>query len=238
MQIRFGFPGVVASVSSRSDGNMSFIYGSTQEALENRQHFLSQQGIAYQALICAKQVHGNSVYCATRKDKGRGALTYETAVGDTDSFISNEHEVALAIFTADCLSVFLYDPVHSAIGLVHAGWRSTYAKVLACTVQGMKEAFGTHQSDLQAGFGPCIRSCCYEVGYDMRDKFPDSVIEKGGKLFLDLALANRRQLIATGLKETAVDDCGVCTSCSSSDFFSFRKEAEKAGRILSVMMLC
>ena len=50
----------------------------------------------------------------------------------------------------------------------------------------MKRSFKTQAANLIVALGPAIRSCCYEVGSEFRRYFPDDLLERGGKLYLDL----------------------------------------------------
>lgn len=216
---------------------MSLIYGDTRDSLDNRRDFLKELGIDYRDLICAKQVHGDRISCVTIEDKGKGALSYVCAIDDTDALITKERDLPLAIFTADCLSVFVYDPLNQAVGLVHAGWRSTKEHILVKTIGLMQELFNTKTSDLHVGFGPAIRECCYAVGEDFNDFFPLDVTERDRHFYLDLPLANKRQILELGVKEANIFDSGTCTFCQNNEFFSYRKEGNSCGRMMSVIML-
>lgn len=216
---------------------MSLHYGDTAGALDNRIGFLSGLGIDYCNLVCAKQVHGDSVMVATKKVIGSGALTYESAIADTDAFVTDKLNLPLAIFTADCLSIFFYDPEGPAIGVAHAGWRSTHAGIAGKTVELMQKRFGTHPQNLIVNFGPSIRICCYEVGKEFLDIFPKEITKTGGKYYLDLAGINRKQLLGFGVEEGNISDANICTCCRNDRFFSFRKEGKGCGRMMSVMML-
>ena len=227
---------MIAVFSRRQDGNMSLCFGDTRDSLENRKKFLSGRGIDYRNLITAKQVHGKNVEYVTQKIKGRGALDYESSVIDTDGFITDQPGVPLAILTADCLSVFIYDPKHPAIAILHAGWRSTEQNISQEGVRAMQNKFGSQPKDLFVGFGPSIRSCCFEVGEDFKSNFAFGLLKRNGRVFMDTALINQRQLIDGGVREENIFDPKLCTF-SDSDFFSFRKEAKAAGRLISVMML-
>jgi polyphenol oxidase len=233
---KFGLNLVVASFSRRQDGNMSLCYGDTQNSLKNRERFLGSIGIDYRGLICAKQVHGKNVEYATEEDKGKGALDYDRSFADTDGFITDKKNVSIAILTADCLSVFIYDPQRPAVALLHAGWRSTEKNISQAGVSRMREKFGSQPKDLFVGFGPSIRSCCFEVEEGFKSNFSFGLLKKDGRVFMDIALINQRQLVDCGVREENIFDPQLCTF-SSNDFFSFRKEAEAAGRLISVMML-
>lgn len=216
---------------------MSLNYGLTQGAIDNRKYFLGCFGIDYRDLVSAKQTHSVNVRLAGKKDRGSGALSYASAIADTDAFITCEPNLPLAVFTADCLSIFLYDPVNHAIGLAHAGWKGSRGEIAAKTVSLMREKFNTSPPDLLAGFGPSIRQCCYEVGGEFRDHFILGLQEKDSRYFLDLTGINRKQLLDSGLRQENISDHGKCTSCFNDEFFSFRKEASGCGRMISVIML-
>jgi YfiH family protein len=57
----------------------------------------------------------------------------------------------------------------------------------------------------------------------------------GPSLHLDLAEANRRQLLAAGLKPGSIHAVGGCTSCQRELFFSYRAAQGRAGRMMSVI---
>lgn len=234
-----GFPeaDVICAASSRHLGNMSLFYGDTKTALKNRKNFLEGLGIGYRDLVCARQVHGSRVRYATEDDKGKGASSYGSAFANTDAFITDKKRLPLAIFTADCLSIFLYYSKKPAIGLIHAGWRSTKENIIARTLQSMKGEFSIHIEDLLVGFGPSIRSCCYEVGADFNNFFPNELIKRDNRYYLDLVQISKKQLLDSGVKETNIFDSKHCTSCLGKDFFSYRREKNTCGRMMSVMML-
>ncbi len=216
---------------------MSLSYGDTSNALVHRRDFLAGLDIDCRDLVCAKQVHASHIACVAESHRGRGALDYVDAVPDTDAFVTNRLNVPVAIFTADCLSVFIYAPGIRALGLVHAGWRSSKDEICVKTVRLMREKFGADPADMHAVLGPCLRACCYEVGEEFNGYFPAEVSSRQGKYYLDLAGINKKQLIAGGIRQGHIVDTGICTSCQNDEFFSFRREGKGAGRMMSVMML-
>ena len=229
---------LLCAFTTRILGNMSLFYGDTENAVENRKNFLVSLGIDYQNLVCSKQVHGSVVRYIREIDSGKGALSYAHAISDTDALITDKKNVPLSIFTADCLSVFLYDSKTPGIGLVHAGWRSSKENATVKAVQLMQEKFNAKVEDLYVGFGPAIRGCCFEVGGEFTDFFtPEYLIKRDGRYYLDLVGINKKQLLAQGLKDKNIFDSKICTSCRSEEFFSYRKEGIGCGRMISVMML-
>jgi polyphenol oxidase len=233
---KFALKNVVCAFSRRSDGNMSLSFGETKLSLENRQKFLGSLGIDYRDLITAKQIHGNNVEYVSSENLACGALDFASSIADTDGFITDQPGVPIAILTADCLSVFIYDPKHQAIAVLHAGWRSTEKNIAEQGVRAMQNKFGSRPDDLLVGFGPSIRVCCFEVEQDFKSNFPFGLVKRDGRVFMDIALINRRQLEAGGVKPENIFDPQLCTF-SDANFFSFRKEAKAAGRMVSVMML-
>ena len=236
----FDFPQnnrLIAAFSSKADGNMSLSYGATADSLDNRKNFLEKFKIDYRSLVCAKQVHGVSVVYATQNDAGRGALDYESSIADCDGFITDQPNLPLAILTADCLPVFLYNPKIPAAGILHAGWRSSEANICSAGIKLMHDKFKNDPADLLAAFGPAIRSCCYEVSEDFKSNFPFAIFRRAGSRYMDLANLNRTQLINAGVREENIFDSALCTYCSKDAFFSFRKEAKAAGRMLSFVSL-
>jgi len=232
----FNDPRIVSAVSSGLN-NMSLICGDRTDALKNREHFLKGLGIDYRHLICGKQVHGSSVRLVRQDDRGRGSCSFEDAFSETDAFITDKRLVPVAIFTADCLSIFIFDEATPAIGLVHAGWRSTKSEIAIKTVAMMEKTFNSKIKDLRVAFGPSIRGCCYEVQGEFFNHFSYGLIKRKEKYFLDLAAINRKQLCDLGLADKHIADSDVCTYCRSSDFFSYRAQGDSCGRMMSVAML-
>lgn len=228
---------LIVAFSSRMHGNMSLAYGDTTHALDNRKNFLSSLDIDYRDLICAQQVHTSNIKYVREGEIGKGALSNEASIKATDAFITDKKNVPLAVFTADCLSVFLYDPLTPAIGLVHAGWRSSKENITDKTIKLMRKQFNSKPYDLRVILGPAMRSCCFEVAEDLFEFFPKDVSKRGNSHYLDLAAANKREILENGVKEVNIIDSRICTFCREDQFFSFRKEGESCGRIMSVMML-
>lgn len=223
--------------TSKRPANMSLVYGDIKNSLANRKKFLQSLKINYKSLVCAEQVHGSSVRYIREKDKGKGALSPDTAIARTDALITNIRNLPLAVFTADCLPIFLYDYAAHTMGLVHAGWRGTQSKIICSTVQLMQKEFNTKPRELHASFGPGIKGCCYEVGREFIDYFRQGLISRNKHFYLDLAETNKEQLLDSGLKKENIFDSKICTFCENHRFFSYRKEGTSCGRMISVMML-
>jgi hypothetical protein len=174
--------------------------------------------LSQEAMASLQQIHSNTV----RQTNGAGC------VGEGDALLTAQLGVALSIRTADCFPILLADPEHRAVAAIHAGWRGTAAGIVGETVARMRSAYGARPEALYAAIGPGIGACCYEVGAEVARRFGR---ETAGRL--DLAAENRKQLLAAGVPEALVDFVGGCTCCDAGRFYSYRREGERAGRMIS-----
>ena len=118
------------------------------------------------SFTACQQVHGTLVAVVDRRHKGMGALDLESAIEGADGMITKEPVVLFAFF-ADCVPIWLYDPVQKAGGVIHAGWRGTAAGIVLEALAKMKSHFGSKPEDLYAAVGPSIGPCCYQVGEEV-----------------------------------------------------------------------
>jgi polyphenol oxidase len=146
-------------------------------------------------------------------------------LGEGDALLEDTPGNAVAVKTADCIPVLLADERNRAVAAVHAGWRGTVANIAVRAIEAMHARFGTRPGDLRAAIGPGIGECCYEVGPEVAAQFG-----REGRVHIDLAAENRRQLEQAGVPLIAV--AGLCTTCNQ-EFHSFRRDREQAGRMHS-----
>lgn len=174
-----------------------------------------------------RQVHGNKIVVLEKVPR---------TIEEADGMITNLKKLPIVIRTADCLPIFLYDPKSQVIGLVHAGWKGTKLRIVKEALNSMVEHFGCQMKDIQAAFGPAISREHYEVKDEFNTFFAYGVQNRGGQHYLDLSFVNRCQLLESGISEEHIFDSGICTF-SDERCFSYRKEGEQCGRMLSLMEL-
>jgi hypothetical protein len=163
--------GVSAGFTTRHAGNCALHTGDDPVAVIRRRERVAQTlGFSLDAWVCGEQVHGNQVAIARRSDAGRGSRSRAAAFPDTDALISDEPDLLLVQFFADCVPLYFFDPVKGAIGLAHAGWKGTVLDIAGRTIAKMAETFGSKPSDMLAAIGPSIGACCYEVGEEVARK--------------------------------------------------------------------
>lgn len=159
----------------------------------------------------------------------------ETAdAGRCDALVTGFTGVGLVIQTADCVPVLLAGD--RAIGAVHAGWRGAAAGVVGAAVEAFLPLAGRRES-ARAWLGPSIGACCYEVGPEVASRFAGgfSRASNDGKSLLDLPAVVRGQLEEAGIPRAQVSVHGGCTMCGGERFASFRRDREKAGRMIALI---
>jgi purine-nucleoside/S-methyl-5'-thioadenosine phosphorylase / adenosine deaminase len=170
----------------------------------------------------AKQIHSSIVL-----DAAEGA-------GEGDALISDRAGVTVGVRTADCVPILLVDPSIPAVAAIHAGWRGSAENIASKAVRCLADEWHTLPGNLRAAIGPAIGVCCYEVGLEVAKQF-EQWIPVTENRHLDLPAINERQLRAAGVAD--IWKSGECTFCAPDRFFSFRREREKAGRMMSFIGL-
>jgi YfiH family protein len=149
-------------------------------------------------------------------------------LGEGDALVAGAPGVAVSIRTADCFPILLADPETRAVAAIHAGWRGTAAGIVASTLARLRREFGTDPQHVYAAIGPGIGRCCYQVGAEVARQFG---MQQAGNL--DLAVENRTQLTRAGVKPERIEQVGGCTFCNPAQFFSWRRDHDRAGRMIS-----
>lgn len=198
-------------------------------------------------VVTVTQVHGAAVTVIRR-----GAPVPE-AGPESDVLVSDSPDVAIAVRAADCVPLLMADQVTGAVAAVHAGWRGTAARAAVAGLNALEREFGSRPAEVVVAIGPSIGPCCYEVGSDLVDAFaaagherylidrwfstppPPRGSRERPRLRLDVAGANRDQLILAGVPEKQIYNAGLCTAMHLDVLTSYRAEKEKAGRIAAVI---
>jgi polyphenol oxidase len=173
-----------------------------------------------------KQIHSSIV------------LDASTETPEGDALLSDRAGVRVGIKTADCVPILLVDPSIPAVAAIHAGWRGSAENIAAAAVSELAARWKIHPGNLRAAIGPSIGVCCYEVGPEVAHRFAtwNSELRQAREpVHLDLRAINEAQLRAAGVAD--IWKSGECTFCLPGRFYSFRREREQAGRMLSFIGL-
>jgi YfiH family protein len=192
-------------------------------------------------LLSLRQVHGDRIVIYDGDPHGIEKIWQE----EGDALITQAPDLALGVFTADCLPIFLYDPLQQAIGIVHVGWRGTAKGLAKMVVEKMETAFLSQSTNILAALGPCIGPCCYEVDSPVKKAFEEgdlpweniSYPHGNGKWLLDLYQASSFLLEAAGVSKENMHFLRICTSCRQDLFYSYRNADKKGGRQLNFIAI-
>jgi hypothetical protein len=188
-----------------------------------RNKFCKRNKIDTNSLVTGRQVHGRNIKIVEKKDIGKN-------FADTDGFITRVQGAALAIFTADCMPVFLADKQKRVAGLVHAGWRGLKAGIIIDAVKILKKRFKIKPKDISVYIGPHIQKCCYSVGDELKEAFG---------LAKNVRTVSLAKIAAAQLKKMGIKDISLSKHCTCHEnklFFSFRKN--KTGkRMMSLIRI-
>jgi len=175
------------------------------------------------------QVHGNSVQKVIKCGSH----------GKFDALTTNVKGNVLRIVSADCLPIFIYDKINSAIGLVHAGWRGLESKIISKTFSNMNMEYGSEPKNLIIAVGPFIKQCCYEVGEEVAEKFAKShsKSKENGKYMLNLNMVLLDELKKNHIMVDNISIAKECTFCNNNMFFSARRGDSRANRSIHLFSL-
>jgi YfiH family protein len=234
-------PGLVHGIFSRHGGisrgayaslNLSFAVGDDrQRVVHNRDLVLKTLGI--KVIRSLKQVHGKETVIISDPIKDSHRVP-ETQPGDI--LMTRMTGQGLMIKQADCQSLLFYDTRHKIVANIHCGWRGNVHNVIEEAVRQMKRSFETHPSDLMVGIGPSLGPCCAQFINYRKEIPPQYWTYQTSPDYFDLWRLSRDQLIAAGVLKDHIEIAGICTSCQTQDFFSYRKEKE-TGRFATIIAL-
>jgi polyphenol oxidase len=165
-------------------------------------------GLGDRRFITVRQIHGDKI---ARVDS---VPATGRCFEGCDGLITNQREVCLGIYVADCCAVYLVDRNARAIGLVHSGKKGTALGVVRSAIESMRQGFGIESDDLIVQLSPCIRPPHYEI---------------------DFAAEIVRQCRDAGIEE--IFESGVCTACDLEHYYSYRAEKGRTGRMLALLGL-
>lgn len=204
--------------------------------LENKHRAFAAIGREVDSIFDAWQVHSADVAIASAP---RAGGVYQRA----DILITNSPDPTLFMRFADCVPLFLYDPVKRAIGLAHAGWLGTVRNAAGAAVRAMVEHFDCKPADILAGIGPSIGPDHYTVGENVVLQIQECfgelaeqhIVQKNGEVYFDLWSANRAQLVSEGICH--IEEARICTACRNEDWYSHRAELGRTGRFGAIYAL-
>ena len=211
---------------------------------ENYRRFCAAIGADMGNIVCASQVHGDTVRTVTAADLGIGLD--EPEPWQADGLVTDIPGVTLAVYSADCLPILLYDPVRRVVGAVHAGWRGTALGIAAKAVERMVDCYGCDRLDILAAVGPGISKCCFETHEDVPNAMTEAMgggvlpfiqLKDNGKFAVDLKGINAKRLELAGVTPDHIAICGDCTACMRDKYWSHRIMGTQRGSMAAMIEL-
>lgn len=205
--------------------------------IENRRRIFDALDLPVVSLYDAWQVHGTHAIFVQSPRK------LDSPHEKADIILTDKPGITLLMRFADCVPVFLFDPVKKVIGLVHAGWAGTVRKISAVAVEAMKNKYGVDPANVLAGIGPSIGPDHYEIGPEVAVKVETNFGDHSNQLLeginervhLNLWKANELTLQTCGVNN--IEMAGICTTCNLTDWFSHRGEKGHTGRFAAMIAL-
>ena len=221
--------------------NLSFsVEDAKENVLENFRRIGERFGKTPEDFVLSKQSHETKVLKVGTKDRGKG-ITKDRDYEGIDALITDEKGIILSCFSADCVPILFYDPIHKAVGACHSGWRGTKGKILQNVVEEMRKHFSSNPAEILVAIGPSICKEQYVVSEDLALSFLEDYPDLGedtaspihsiskDKFQLDLWDLNRRIALNCGIKEEHISISGYCTMENPELFFSHRYSQGKRG---------
>jgi YfiH family protein len=185
--------------------------------------------LGFTRVVGSRQVHGRVVLYHEEAPHVDRLAEVEAGVpaGDglfvspeADGHATGEPGILLAVTVADCVPVFLLDPHHRAVSLLHAGWKGVAAGVLESGLDLMESRFGSAPQDLFIHLGPAICGDCYEVGTEVHEAL--GLPLPAGPRSVDLRAILGGNALAKDVRSQRITASAHCTRCHPSPFFSHR----------------
>ncbi len=247
--VTHGFSTRMGGVSQGKYATMNFTFtrgDNPDHVVENYRRMAAALGVDEKRMVLSYQTHTTCVRKVTEEDAGKG-IVRERDYRDVDGLITDVPGITLVTFYADCVPLYLVDPVHRAIGLSHSGWRGTVARMGDVTLKAMGEAYGTEPEDVLCCIGPSICQDCFEVGGEVVDAFQAEFDRKyweqlsyekpNGKHQLDLWKANEIIFLEAGVKPEHIQITDICTHCNPEYLFSHRTFGNERGNLAAFLSI-
>ncbi|MFC5559566.1 peptidoglycan editing factor PgeF [Ureibacillus thermophilus] len=213
-----------------------------EDIIQNRKKLAAYIGCDIEQFVCANQTHSDNVYKVTAEDSGRGALSKDTAIPNTDALYTKEPNIVLCTFTADCVPVIFYSEKSGIIGVIHSGWQGTVKEITRKVFEHLQKNEQCDLKDVHVHLGTAISQEKFEVDGDVYKKFKqlgyaDEFIyfnPETGKYHIDNQQTVKKQCELSGIPSEHITIDATCTF-KNPQGFSYR-ENKKAGRHLTFIM--
>ena len=138
--------------STVKNGNMDYRFGDRQKIEKRREAYWGEKDFKIENTYLVKTNPKVFDMAKILKEKPQQL----TECDGYDSLITNNDEIVLGLFTADCLQITAYDFKNKVLALIHSGFKWQNAGMINKTFNMMKEEFGTNLKNVLVHLGNCI----------------------------------------------------------------------------------
>jgi polyphenol oxidase len=244
---------VVAGTTLRTQGhskvpfdslNMAFyVPDDAKDVILNRELVAEKTGFPLSTWVFPKMTHSDHFIKVTKEDMGKGCYEEASSIPDMDALYTQEPNVMLAVFHADCTPVLLYDPTTQTVGAIHAGWAGTLKEITKKMLTHWIEIEHINPIDIKVYIGPSISKPNFEIGYDLvhqvitqHKQYLPFVSIDDMRSTMDVSGINIKQCLDVGIPLENITHLNECTYALEDKYFSYRK-APVSGRHCSFIGL-
>lgn len=211
----------------------------------NLNQALQNQGFKFDhETVFVNQKHTNQIVIIDSPDK----IHPKTSRPQADAIVTNLKNLPIAIQTADCLPILLFDEEKGIIAAVHAGWRGAKSGIIENAIDAMI-SLDANIHNINAIIGPAIQQNSYQVSEDFYQDFLNE--DKSNQIFFKKCskdaskfLFNLPAYAIAKLEKKGIEnitDSGIDTYHNANKFFSYRRSTHKneidCGRNISVIII-
>ena len=190
-------------------------------------------------IFLIKQIHSNKFIFINERSK----ITNRSK--KVDAIITDKKNFPIAILTADCIPILIYDDKRNMIAAIHAGWKGAFNGIIKNVLKFMFKK-GCASKNTTVAIGPCISKNSYEVLKDFKNKFikkdKKNIIffkDSNKKIYFDLPNYVKTQVKLHKIKN--IDSLNKDTFIKKNNFFSARQSIKfkhnDYGRNISIIMI-
>ena len=241
-KINHGFFNKIGGVSKGIYKSLNCGIGSKDKKNNIKKNLLvvkSNLGIKSKEIFFVKQFHSNKFLYLNKN------FNIKNRSVNADAIISEKQGLPIAVLTADCVPVLIYDKKRIMIAAIHAGWRGAYKGIIKRVIKFMCKQ-GCNPKDMTAAIGPSISKKNYEVRKQFRQKFIKKdrldhkfFTMKKNKIYFDLPNYVKKQVKLNQIKN--IDLLNIDTFNRRNNFFSARRSLKNNeddyGRNISIIMI-
>ncbi len=217
-----------SSVGNYRNFNLALHVGDEESSVNANRKFLMKRYSLPSEPKWIKQTHSNICHRVAKSH----------SIIEADASYTEQKGVVCAILTADCLPIFVSNKQGSFVGVAHAGWRG----IVGGVIESLLKVTNANGKDLMVHLGPAISVSSFEVGAEVREQYIDKnksfvncFAVSTEKIYLDLYKAAKVILNESGV--VSVSGGGYCTYQDRKQFFSYRRDGKKSGRMAHLIWI-